>query len=112
MESEFEQASQSDGARLLQVQSHTARAGHPMTQFSWGNRASLVDAPAAAGLDLRAALLAHHAEHYRSGRMTLVLLGAEPLDELQARERTGNGLGGLGGLGARLPVPPPPPGCG
>ena len=38
----------------------------------------------ARGLSLRTLLLAHHSTHYRSGRMTLALVAAEPLDTLEA----------------------------
>ena len=84
MDSEFTQAAQSDGARLLQVQCAAAPAGHPAALFSWGNARSLIDDVAARGLSLRELLLRHHAAHYGAGRMTLCVLGAEPLDTLQA----------------------------
>jgi secreted Zn-dependent insulinase-like peptidase len=47
----------------MQLRCHTARDGHLFRKFGWGNRKSLVDDPAAAGLDVREALLAY----YRSG---------------------------------------------
>jgi nardilysin len=84
VDSEFTQAAQSDGARLLQVQCAAAPAGHPAALFSWGNARSLVDDVAARGGALRPLLLAHAAAHYRAPRMTLCVLGAEPLDTLEA----------------------------
>jgi nardilysin len=45
---------------------------------------SLVADVEARGLSLRKLLLAHHASHYRAGRMTLALVAAEPLDTLEA----------------------------
>jgi len=84
VESEFQQAMQSDGSRLLQVQSAAAPPRHPSAIFGWGNAESLERGPAARAGGLRPALLAHHARHYTAQRMTLVVLGAQPLDELQA----------------------------
>ncbi len=84
VDSEFTQAAQSDGARLLQVQCAAAPAGHPAGLFSWGNARSLVDDVAARGASLRPLLLAHHAAHYTANRMTLCVLAAEPLDILEA----------------------------
>jgi secreted Zn-dependent insulinase-like peptidase len=96
VDSEFTQAAQSDGARLLQVQCACAPVGHPAALFSWGNARSLVDDVAARGLALRPLLLAHHAAHYTAPRMTLCLLAAEPLDTLEAwaRELFGRVPGG------------------
>jgi nardilysin len=87
VDSEFTQAQQSDGARLLQVQCASAPAGHPAALFSWGNARSLVEDVASRGGALRPLLLAHHATHYHAARMTLCLLGAEPLDTLEAWTR-------------------------
>lgn len=52
---------QSDGCRLQQLKFHTSRAGHPFRKFGWGNKKSLVEDPAAVGLDVRERLL----EYYR-----------------------------------------------
>ena len=51
---------QSDACRSMQLRCHTAREGHLFRMFGWGNRKSLVDDPAAAGLDVREALLAYY----------------------------------------------------
>eukprot|EP00793_Prasinoderma_coloniale_P000746 PRCOL_00003896-RA len=83
VESEFRQALSHDGNRLLQLQCHTARDGHPFKAFFWGNMKSLRDAPASAGLDMRKQLLEFYDAHYCAPRMTLVVVGMETLDELQ-----------------------------
>ena len=82
--SEFSGVLQSDGCRLLQLQCHTAREGHIYRKFSWGNQKSLVDLPAEKGVDVRERLLEHYSSHYLAQRMSLVVLGAESLDQLQA----------------------------
>lgn len=51
---------QSDGCRAMQLRCHTAREGHLFRKFGWGNRKSLVEDPAAAGLDVRAELLSYY----------------------------------------------------
>ena len=53
-------AAQSDACRGLQLRCHTAREGHLFRKFGWGNKKSLADDPAAAGLDVRAELLAYY----------------------------------------------------
>ncbi|KAJ9521784.1 hypothetical protein QJQ45_015286 [Haematococcus lacustris] len=102
VDSEFAGVQQSDACRASQLMCHTARAGHPYRQFSWGNKRSLWDQPRAAGINVRQAVLDyyHHpqawpaaccllpvaaATHYSAERMSLVLLGGEGLDTLQGR---------------------------
>ena len=46
---------------------------------------TLGKAPKDAGIDLRDALLAFHAAHYSANVMRLVVLGKEPLEELEVR---------------------------
>jgi hypothetical protein len=48
---------QSDSCRALQLRCHTAREGHLFRKFGWGNQKSLVEQPAAAGVDVRQELL-------------------------------------------------------
>ena len=65
---------QSDACRGMQLRCHTAREGHLFRKFGWGNRKSLVEDPAAAGLDVREALLAY----YRCDAVRAVLCCAVP----------------------------------
>ena len=60
VDNEFLGVLQSDGCRGLQLRCHTAREGHLFRKFGWGNRKSLVDDPAAAGIDVRQALLRYY----------------------------------------------------
>ena len=88
IESEFQQAKTEDENRLYQLICHLVAEkhgpSHPCGRFSWGNAKSLQELPAAAGVDMRAALRAFHEEHYSSRLMTLAVLGQEDLDTLEA----------------------------
>lgn len=74
---------QSDSTRIVQLRCATARPGHVFTKFSWGNRRSLLDDPRAAGLDPRVCVQDYYRCHYSADRMSLVVAGGQPLDELQ-----------------------------
>eukprot|EP00850_Spirogloea_muscicola_P012506 SM000081S22640 [mRNA] locus=s81:244115:252096:- [translate_table: standard] len=76
-----------------------------------GNRKSLVDDPAAVGVDMRGELMGLYGRHYNAGSMRLAVIGGEPLDVLEAwvRELFGDvkGPGGprpLLSLGACPPL--------
>ena len=68
IESEFVQNCNSDGSRLDELLCRTLAAeegfpkGHPYSNFTWGNKASLVDEPLAAGVDAHAAVSETSAE--------------------------------------------------
>ncbi|GAB0494627.1 hypothetical protein MMPV_005921 [Pyropia vietnamensis] len=84
VESEFRNRILKDADRLDQVCQSVAAPGHPEHGFHIGNAASLWDEPVAAGVDVRAALLKFHKDHYSANRMTLVLVAPAPLDTLAA----------------------------
>jgi nardilysin len=70
------------------------------SKFSWGNKRSLWDQPAAAGIDVPARLQQYYKQQYSAERMALVVLGGQPLEELE--EWVGELFGGVpGGLGPR-----------
>ena len=110
IDSEYGLALQSDGNRLQQLRCHTARRGHPYRIFGWGNKQSLWDDPAAAGRDPYPELLKYYGEQYSAERMTLAVLGAEPLDELEAwvRELFSGVPAGRAGPPATFHELPPP----
>lgn len=83
MDNEFTGVAQSDGCRAQQLRAHTARPGHVLSKFGWGNRRSLAQEPATAGVDVRGGLVRHYTQQYSAERMNLVLLGGETLDELE-----------------------------
>lgn len=84
IESEFQQAKNEDDNRHYQLLCHLASPSHPFHGFSWGDKRSLQEQPAARGDDMRAALTAFHSKYYSSHLMTAVVLGQEPLDTLQS----------------------------
>jgi secreted Zn-dependent insulinase-like peptidase len=73
--------------RTYQLDKATSKPTHPYSKFGTGNSVTLRDEPAAAGVDVRAQLLAFHKTHYSAGRMTLAVLGVEGLDTLEAWAR-------------------------
>jgi len=60
---------------------------HPISGFSWGNTKSLKTMPEAEGIDVLARLKGFREKYYSANVMQLVLLGHEPLDELEAMTR-------------------------
>lgn len=82
-----------DGRRTLQVRKHVAAPGHCYRKFGTGNLVTLRDRPAAAGLNIRNMLIAHHKQHYAAGLMTLAVLGRQSLDELRALVTGGGPFG-------------------
>ena len=85
IESEFQQAKQSDGNRVAQVLSHLMESDHPYARFGWGDARSLEVRPRELGLHMEAELRAFHERFYSANLLTMVLLGAESLDTLQAQ---------------------------
>ncbi|GLJ05210.1 hypothetical protein SUGI_0013800 [Cryptomeria japonica] len=80
LDSEFAQALKCDNDRLVQVQCHTAAAGHPLNRFIWGNKETLM----AKGVDnIRRELLDFFNEYYVAGHMKLAVIGGESLDMLE-----------------------------
>eukprot|EP00887_Chlorella_sp_A99_P000580 scaffold17.g580.t1 len=71
VDNEFSGVLQSDGCRLMQLRCATAKEGHLVRKFGWGNRKSLVDDPAAAEIDMRAELLSYYQQQYSAERMNL-----------------------------------------
>ncbi|XP_010522008.1 PREDICTED: nardilysin-like [Tarenaya hassleriana] len=83
VDSEFNQALQSDACRLQQLQCHTSGTNHPFNKFAWGNKKSLSDAMER-GVNLRDCIMKLYKEHYHGGLMKLVVIGGESLDVLES----------------------------
>ncbi|MFS7964629.1 putative insulysin [Helianthus anomalus] len=83
VDSEFNQALQSDACRLQQLQCHTAAPGHAFNQFFLGNKKSLVDAMEN-GVYLRDQIFKLYNEFYHGGLLKLVVIGGESLDVLES----------------------------
>jgi len=62
--------------------------GHPARKFGWGNKKSLKDDPAKAGIAVRQYLVEHYKEHYRADRMNLVLISGESVDVMESWVRS------------------------
>ncbi|CAG9789778.1 unnamed protein product [Diatraea saccharalis] len=82
--SEHEKNTSSDTWRLDQLNKSTASPTHPFHKFGTGNRETLETIPKAKGINVRDELLKFHDKWYSSNIMTLVVLGKESLDELEA----------------------------
>lgn len=82
VDSEHSKNVQNDGWRLREVDKVLASSTHPYCKFGTGNSTTLRDEPAAAGVDVRAALLDFHAQHYGPQRATIAVISSEPVDVL------------------------------
>ncbi|GER35472.1 insulinase (Peptidase family M16) family protein [Striga asiatica] len=83
VDSEFNQALQSDLCRLQQLQCHTSAHGHPFNRFFWGNKKSLADAMEK-GVNLRDHILKLYHDNYYGESMKLVVIGGETLEVLES----------------------------
>ncbi|XP_059056588.1 insulin-degrading enzyme [Achroia grisella] len=82
--SEHEKNMSLDGWRLDQLNKSTAAPEHPYHKFGTGNRDTLETIPKSKGIDVRKELLKFHQQWYSSNITTLVVMGKESLDELEA----------------------------
>lgn len=83
MDSENKKNLQSDNWRLSQLSKSLSSKKHPYHHFSTGNLETLRDEPRKRGVDVRKEFMKFHDKHYSANRMKLVVLGKEPLDELE-----------------------------
>lgn len=82
VDSEFRDELQVDDHRLEAVLASQAPVDHVASCFSWGNKESLLQNHSY--LQLRNLLVSFHEQHYKPDRMSIVVHGNAPLDELQA----------------------------
>lgn len=83
VDSENKKNLQSDSWRLNQLDKSLSNSKHPYHHFSTGNLETLRDEPKARGVNIREEFIGFHNKHYSANRMKLVVLGKEPLDELE-----------------------------
>lgn len=83
VDSENKKNLQSDTWRLQQLRRSLSNPEHPNSNFSTGNLKTLRDDPVARGVNIRSEFIRFYDEQYSANRMKLVILGREPLDELQ-----------------------------
>lgn len=84
VDSENKKNLQSDVWRLSQLAKSLSNSKHPYHHFSTGNLKTLRDDPQARGVKIREEFIKFYEKHYSANRMKLVVLGKEPLDELEA----------------------------
>jgi len=84
VDSENSKNLQSDAWRDNQLDKCTSDPTHPYSKFGTGNKETLGDGPSRLGIDVRAALLKFHKEHYSAGRSTLCVVGSESVGELES----------------------------
>jgi insulysin len=84
VDSENKKNLQSDTWRLNQLNRSLSSPKHPYHHFSTGNLETLRDEPRKRGVDIRKAFIEFHRKHYSANLMKLVVLGQEPLDQLES----------------------------
>jgi secreted Zn-dependent insulinase-like peptidase len=80
VDSEYQANIQSDAHRELDVMREVVNPQHPFAKFSVGSLNTLADRP---GHPVRNDLLDFYQQNYSANVMTLVVIGREPLDQLQ-----------------------------
>lgn len=85
--SEHQKNINSDDRRIYQILRNTANADHPFHMFGTGNLKSLKGGAEKDG-QLREQLILFYENHYSANLMKLVILGKEPLDELEQMAST------------------------
>lgn len=85
--SEHQKNIKNDQRRIYQVIRNTANPTHPFSKFGTGNQESLRGGQKTGG-NLREQLIRFYENHYSANLMRLVILGHQPLDELQRLAET------------------------
>lgn len=88
IQNEFKLAVLDDDSRLQQVISHQITPGHVLHKFSWGNERSLKQKPAEEGVDSYQTLRNFYAQHYKLSQMTLTVVSAYSMEEMERLVRT------------------------
>ncbi|KAL6722042.1 metalloprotease [Lecanora helva] len=83
VDSENKKNLQSDTWRLSQLSKSLSSPKHPYHHFSTGNLETLRDEPRKRGVDIREEFIDFHDRNYSANQIKLVVLGKEPLDELE-----------------------------
>lgn len=84
VDSENKKNLQSDAWRLSQLAKSLSNPHHPYHHFSTGNLQTLRDEPEKRGVKIRDEFIRFYERNYSANRMKLVVLGREPLDELES----------------------------
>ncbi|XP_026283757.1 insulin-degrading enzyme [Frankliniella occidentalis] len=70
--------------RLSQLKKSLSKKGHPYSKYGTGNKQTLVEKPKEMGISVREELLKFHSTWYAANMMSLIVLGKESLDDLEA----------------------------
>ena len=92
VDSENKKNLNNDKWRLYQLEKSLSNPDHPYSKFGTGNLITLQEEPMAKGLNIRDELLRFHHKYYSANVMRLVILGREPLDQLEKWVRTKFGM--------------------
>ncbi|PQE23415.1 a-pheromone processing metallopeptidase ste23 protein [Rutstroemia sp. NJR-2017a BBW] len=84
VDSEYKKNLQSDAWRLMQLSLSTSSDKHPMKNFAAGNYQCLREIPVSRGVNVRKRFIEFYKAYYSANRMKLVVLGREPLQELES----------------------------
>ncbi|KAF5876257.1 putative peptidase m16 inactive domain-containing protein [Botrytis fragariae] len=84
VDSEYKKNLQSDAWRLMQLSRSTSSDKHPMNNFAAGNYQCLREIPVSRGVNVRKRFIEFYKAYYSANRMKLVVLGREPLQELES----------------------------
>ncbi len=95
IDSEYRMGIREDSRRLHDVTRETVDPDHPHAKFSVGNLSTLADRE---DDPVRDAVIGFYEHNYSAGIMTLAIVGAEPLERLEAMVRSR--LGKVGNTGA------------
>ena len=82
---EYKASLKDDGRRIFSASKLAMNPDFPYTQFSTGNLDTLANRP---GSDVRDELIRFYETHYSADRMTLVITGDYPLEDLETLART------------------------
>ncbi|RMD43758.1 hypothetical protein DV735_g1339, partial [Chaetothyriales sp. CBS 134920] len=83
VDSENKKNLQSDVWRLSQLAKSLSNPKHPYHHFSTGNLKTLKEEPEKRGVKIRDEFIKFYEKHYSANLMKLVVLGREPLEELE-----------------------------
>lgn len=81
--SEHKKNLQVDAWRFFQLEKSLASKHHPFRKFGTGNMETLKETPEKLGINIRETLLQFHEKYYSANVMKLVILGQEPLRQLE-----------------------------
>lgn len=85
IESEFELHKNSDSCRRQQLICSTAKEGHPIAKFGWGNLKSLSEIPKSKGVEPLKEMKSFFNQFYYGANIRVAVIGAYTLDELEAK---------------------------